>query len=532
MAQTKLKRIKKKQLGQFMTPLKKCEEILHKYKFTILDKILEPSFGCGNFVITLIDIFLPLYSGSMEDKITKILNNNIWGVELDKKLYQETLDTIRTKYGVLLEGTHNLVNFDYLMYIFAFDFDYIIGNPPFGGSINPEFDVELEKKFGIRDKIKIKKETYSFFMIKSVENLKKNGKLIFISSDTFLTIKTMIGLRKFLYKNGSNHIEHLKYFSEETNYPMVILTHHKSNNKKYITLNDTKIEYDNMILTDNFSWYIPDEYVKYFKCDKLSKYVKGTSGMTIGKNHLFLRKIKDNAIEEPYNFTFFDDPITLEKEFGKARLNKMGDKKIKDVKRKEENCESKRNVKIELKETPEIITLPNSDYCLYNKSTNEILYSKPSTTIFWKDDGDACITFKKNGNWYLHGVGGLPFFKKEGLTWQLISSSIKARYLPGGYILDSGSPIAILNDGIKKRELFFIIGWLLTDKATELLKQVINHTKNIQSKDIERLPYPSWVSDDYKKEAIKYIQENIKKMYKSENLDTNFKSKLNTLYKY
>ncbi|MCK9447160.1 BREX-1 system adenine-specific DNA-methyltransferase PglX, partial [bacterium] len=127
--------------------------------------------------------------------------------------------------------------------------------------------------------------------------------------------------------------------------------------------------------------------------------------------------------------------------------------------------------------------------------------------------------------------GGLPFFKKEGITWQLISSSIKARYLPTGYILDNSSPIIVLKDDIKQRELFFILGWLLTLKANELLKNVLNHTKNIQSKDIERLPYPSWVSEEDKTKAIEYIQNNIKKIYKDVKLDDNFSEILEDFYK-
>jgi hypothetical protein len=150
--------------------------------------------------------------------------------------------------------------------------------------------------------------------------------------------------------------------------------------------------------------------------------------------------------------------------------------------------------------------------------------------IYWKDDGDACITYKKNGNWYLHGVGGMPFFKREGITWQLISSSIKARYLPKGYILDSGAPIIVLNDCIGKDELYFILGWLLTSKANEILKKVINHTKNIQSKDIERLPYPFWVNQEKKTESIAYIKDLVEKLMKGGDIPEDFKDKNEGLY--
>ena len=529
MAETKLNRNKKKQLGQFMTPKDKCEEILKDYIFNVNDKVLEPSFGDGSFILTIIEKFIDIYDGTIKEKLTKILKNNVYGVELDKELYNITLEKIKKKYGILPEN--NLVRYDYLLHDFDIEFDYIIGNPPFGGTINPKFDKELEKKFGFRNKIKIKKETYSFFMIKSIESLNDNGKLIFISSDTFLTIKTMKGLRSFLYKNGSNELEHIEYFSEETKYPMVVLKHHKNNNKNYILLNSDKIYYDDMMLTDNFSWFIPEKYIKYFNGEKLKNYIIASGGLSTGKNEYFVRDIIDNKIVENYSFEYFDDPITLDNELSKARLNKLGDKKIKSVIEQEENGEKRRNVKVQLK-TPVEVELPDDRYCYYNKASKNILYTNPKHVIYWKDDGDAVLTYKKNGNWYLHGVGGANFFKKEGITWQLISSTIKARYLPEGYILDNSSPIAILKDGINKSELFFVLGWLLTGIATELQKNVINHTKNIQNKDIERLPYPFWVDNKNKSKIIRYIKENIKKLNKGEKLPIDFFDKINNFYKY
>ena len=101
------------------------------------------------------------------------------------------------------------------------------------------------------------------------------------------------------------------------------------------------------------------------------------------------------------------------------------------------------------------------------------------------------------------------FYNKEGMTWQLISSRIKPRYLPSGYIIDNGSPVGVLNDGVDKNELYFIMGWCLSDKCNNILKTVLNHTKNIQNKDIERLPYPVWVSNEDKLKVSEFIHQNI-----------------------
>lgn len=169
----------------------------------------------------------------------------------------------------------------------------------------------------------------------------------------------------------------------------------------------------------------------------------------------------------------------------------------------ESSGDTRRNLRVvDLPNGPEEILLPHSDYRFYNKSQSGIVYQPPSHAIFWKDDGDAVLTFKKNGNWYLHGVGGRPFFGREGITWQLVSSRLNMRYLPSGFILDSGAPCAFLRDGVAEEELYFILAWTLTDLASAILKSVINHTRNIQSKDVERLPYPFWVTPKDKKKAI------------------------------
>ena len=43
-------------------------------------------------------------------------------------------------------------------------YDWIIGNPPFGGTIAPDIQDNLDDLYGFRHGRKIKKETYAFFI--------------------------------------------------------------------------------------------------------------------------------------------------------------------------------------------------------------------------------------------------------------------------------------------------------------------------------------------------------------------------------
>ena len=531
----KHQRNNKQQLGQFMTPRPLAKEVI-KNGFHYGNMILEPSFGDGSFIIELAKKLMVIYNNDLDETF-----KYIYGIELDKLLYNKCLENIEKEFG-RMPINHNLHKDDFLLYNFnadfnEFPFNRILGNPPFGGTISLENQNKLEELYGNRYGQKIKRETYSYFIVKCVELLKDNGKLSFICSDTFLTIKTMAGLRNFLMKSGRVVIKPLKEFSDETEYGMVIIDFTKGfikndeNIGNHVKVFGEILALEDIKKTGNFSWGNINKYKEYFGKDVLGNYIICTGGMTIGKNELFVREIIDRKITEPYDFVFFDKPISLKEEIQKAHLQHLSDDKKLEIKNKEKNKETKLHIDVIPLSSPKNISIPNNDYKYYNKMVKGDLYIEPKYVVFWKDDGLAVKTFKKNGNWYLHGIGGMPYFEKEGITWNLIGTKINPRYLSEGYILDSGCPCAFLKENINKSELYFIMGWLLTDKSNEILKDVINHTRNIQGKDIERLPYPFWINDSSKKTIIEYVKLLIKEKKNNNPISENYIEKLTYLFK-
>ena len=509
MVEAKAKRDSRRQLGQWMTPEPLARRLVEQLDLRKETRVLEPSFGTGNFLIPLIEKFMRLHSGTKSERLLKVLTQNVFGVEFDPVMFEKAINRITEEFGQLPEET-NLINADFFR-VEYFDgfFDVIVGNPPFGGTFDPKLEDNLDRRFGRWNGQKLKKETYSFFIAKSIEILATNGDLVFISSDTFLTIRTMSGLRQKLMDLCSVSVETLAAFSEETMQPTLVLRAKRNGRSDVLEIDGTRIERSVIETTGNFSWGIDTEWERYFTGETLGEYIVATSGMTVGKNELFVREIVDGEkIYEPFNFEFFDDPITVTRERERARLNQLSPKALAKFAEQESSGETRRNLRItELTNGPIEIQLPHGDYKFYNKSQSGIVYQPPTHTIYWKDDGDAVLTFKKNGNWYLHGVGGRPFFGREGLTWQLVSSKLNMRYLPPGFILDSGAPCAFLRDGIANDELYLILAWTLTELATNILKSVINHTRNIQSKDVERLPYPFWVQSNERRKAIKLAKD-------------------------
>ncbi|MBI4679415.1 MAG: hypothetical protein HY748_17710 [Elusimicrobia bacterium] len=391
-------------------------------------------------------------------------------------------------------------------------FDLVIGNPPFGGSINPDIQDELDSIFGFRDGRKIKKETYAFFIVKCVDLLKSGGRLVFICSDTILTIATMTGLRAWLQSNCSIQISEVPGSFSDTNQDMLLVTLTKHPiEPRQITVFGTCLPLSEIEATPNMSWRVSGDLAKYFTGATVGEKMVATSGMTIGNNELFLRPIIQGEIHEPYAFSFTARPITVQREITRARLGKVPPRRLIAVREQEARCATERVVVWDRLKNPRPVKLPHADYCYYNKATSRIIYSEPEWVIFWRGDGEYVYTFKKTGNWYLHGVGGMKYFGREGLSWSLIAPRLYARYLPPGYILDSGAPCAFLRQGVPQDELFFILGWALTDLCNRILKEVLNHTRNIQSKDFERLPYPVWVDAESKQQAVLAVRSLVSK---------------------
>ncbi len=471
-------------------------------------KVMEPSFGSGAFLIPVIEYFMATVTGSTtHERLSRVLNEHVWGVEIDPNFYELALTEIEHRWGRLPQ-THHLSLGDYFRYEPGFDhFDLIIGNPPFGGTFDAAIEDALDKRFGRYKGDKLKKETYSFFIAKALGELAPAGVLRFICSDTFLTIKTMKGLRRLLVDTGCCSVERLDSFSDETGQPMVVLTVEGGAAAHEATVFGRTVSREAMALTANFSWTIEDDHHFYFDGPVIGDFMVATGGMTIGRNELFLREIKDGCIEEPYEFEFFEEPITLERERKRARLHHLSARMEARHREAEESGQTRRNVRATERAESARIRLPHPDYLPYNKASRARLHCEPSNVVFWKDSGDAVLTFKKNGPWYLHGVGGAPYFGREGLTWQLVAPRINARYLPPGYVLDSGAPCAFLRSGVHDDEILFVLGWLQTDLATNLLKSAINHTRNIQGKDIERLPYPHWVPTERKAQVVAAVRK-------------------------
>lgn len=133
-------------------------------------------------------------------KLSSIIDNSLYGIELDKELYEHTLMTLKEesqrKFNLFLT-LPNLVQGDALDYNLKTDFDYIIGNPPYVRihNIEPAYRDKLKQHFiytlGTSD-------LYVIFFEKSLQLLNPQGELIFITPNSWIKNVSQSSLREQL----------------------------------------------------------------------------------------------------------------------------------------------------------------------------------------------------------------------------------------------------------------------------------------------------------------------------------------------
>lgn len=177
-------------------------------------KIIDPSCGCGNLICPCFYYLKSIFENNIKaidnhnnidlqikDINKHIVYNNLFGFDID-----ETAIKILKIDLFSISGGFNSENFevkDFLIGNIDEKFDIFIGNPPYIGHkrVDRDYYKDLKKIYGniYRDKSDI---SYCFLK-KSLDCLKKVGKLGFITSRYFCESCSGEELRKFLIENAS-----------------------------------------------------------------------------------------------------------------------------------------------------------------------------------------------------------------------------------------------------------------------------------------------------------------------------------------
>lgn len=156
---------------------------LANYNTNLMGKtILENSFGTGRILKAIVRRYIEdsIKSGFSNEEIAIGLSQDVYGVELDKDLYEnciEELNALVHSYNIP-DVNWKLYNENALTIEFEIRFDYIIGNPPYISY--KEMDGESRKK--LKEKFvscSVGKFDYCYAFIElGVTLLKETGKLV------------------------------------------------------------------------------------------------------------------------------------------------------------------------------------------------------------------------------------------------------------------------------------------------------------------------------------------------------------------
>ena len=163
--------------GSYYTPSSIVYKMIKNVDFNN-KKICDPCCGSGGFL-------------NIIAKMPNIKAENIFGYDTDKiavKIMKSNLFAVFKDYSF----SPNIFCADFLASQNSEKFDLIITNPPWGAYIR-----DCYKDF---NEIK-SKESFSYFIYKSILKIKNNGRIIFLLPTSFLNVRLHKDIREYIIKN-------------------------------------------------------------------------------------------------------------------------------------------------------------------------------------------------------------------------------------------------------------------------------------------------------------------------------------------
>ena len=283
-------------------------------------KIIDPACGSGAFLITAFE-FLLNYNKYLDDKIfdlvgtsdlfsdrtKEILQNNIFGVDLNKEsveitklsLWLKTADKNKTLASLEnnIKCGNSLIDDPEIVGNLAFNwkkefpeiftnggFDIVVGNPPY---VSAEYISEIDKTFYEKNYYSAygRQNLYIIFYERAINLLKENGNLGFITPYTILKNMYYKEIREYILKNTSIleiiDFKGITVFQDAGVDSIILLL------KK-----EKRIEYDIKYINNIKAFETQVYDINFFKSSQITE--KEDLSIQFSKNEKLLNKILDH----------------------------------------------------------------------------------------------------------------------------------------------------------------------------------------------------------------------------------------------
>jgi len=184
--------------GAFFTPTYIVDYIIDEIKPKENDRNIDPSSGCGAFLIGLAGYYHKHY----EKSVKQTVKENIFGTDIlpyNIERAKRLLSIYALQYGEILEETDfNLYQRDSLRYQWTEKYDNVVGNPPY---VKFQDLSDENREYLVRHWKTIEKGTFNLyfaFFELGYGLLKENGQLGYITPNNYFTSLAGETLRTFL----------------------------------------------------------------------------------------------------------------------------------------------------------------------------------------------------------------------------------------------------------------------------------------------------------------------------------------------
>lgn len=162
----------RKRLGQFFTPRSLREELLSRIPRLVRPRVLDPSCGTGEFLLSARHYFVEpeLFCWEIDPKLVEIARRVV------PEAHIEQVDALRKP--------------------FREEFDVVLGNPPYF-EFKPDKDLEIKFREIIWGRVNI----YAFFIYLGLRVLKPGGYLVYVVSSSMNNGAYFKKLREYIVRN-------------------------------------------------------------------------------------------------------------------------------------------------------------------------------------------------------------------------------------------------------------------------------------------------------------------------------------------
>ncbi len=266
----------RKATGAYYTSTKVVKQLISKLDLTDGDRILDPCCGTGNFLMQLPQ---------------GISFNSVYGNDIDSTSVKIARINMALKYAVTPSIIHeHITEVDYLTEYNHSNFQYIIGNPPWGYIFSEEEKAHLKTSYKSASRKNI--ESYDVFIEKALKHLSNNGHLAFVLPEAILNVKAHSTIREIILHTCSiKNLDFLGNAFDGVQCPCIILDLEYTNSD--LSALGMNVTIDSKTFTINTERNVTPDYFNFTISDTEYKVMKKIQNT---KNASFLYKNADFAL--------------------------------------------------------------------------------------------------------------------------------------------------------------------------------------------------------------------------------------------